>query len=115
MHDAGLQQRIDLGLIYGSAAHGQVTAEHLAPLDLVCVMPPQHPYAALDAISVDQLAAVPYVAHSRFLPVGALTAQALESAGHAFKPAPRVRMEGSSAVALQDMRDMLRAGRHRER
>jgi malonyl-CoA O-methyltransferase len=35
--------------------------------------------------------------------------------GHAFKPTPRVRMEGSSAVALQDMRDMLRAGRHRER
>jgi malonyl-CoA O-methyltransferase len=35
--------------------------------------------------------------------------------GHAFKPTPSVRMEGSSAVALQDMRDMLRAGRHRER
>ncbi|HQQ71204.1 MAG TPA: biotin synthase, partial [Alicycliphilus sp.] len=31
--------------------------------------------------------------------------------GHAFKPAPRVRMEGSSAVSLQDMRAMLHAGR----
>ena len=31
--------------------------------------------------------------------------------GHAFKPAPRVRMEGSSAVSLQDMREMLHAGR----
>lgn len=35
--------------------------------------------------------------------------------GHAFKPAPRVRMEASSAVALQDMRDMLRAGRQSKR
>ncbi len=31
--------------------------------------------------------------------------------GHAFKPAPRVRVEGSSAVSLQDMREMLHAGR----
>ncbi|HRN65194.1 MAG TPA: biotin synthase, partial [Alicycliphilus sp.] len=31
--------------------------------------------------------------------------------GHAFKPAPRVRLEGSSAVSLQDMRAMLHAGR----
>ncbi|MBS0495222.1 MAG: biotin synthase, partial [Proteobacteria bacterium] len=31
--------------------------------------------------------------------------------GHAFKPAPRVRVEGSSAVSLQDMRAMLQAGR----
>ena len=31
--------------------------------------------------------------------------------GHAFKPAPRVRVEGSSAVSLQDMRAMLHAGR----
>lgn len=28
--------------------------------------------------------------------------------GHAFKPAPRVRVSGSSAVSLQDMRSMLR-------
>lgn len=31
--------------------------------------------------------------------------------GHAFKPAPRVRVEGSSAVSLQDMRSMLKSGR----
>lgn len=31
--------------------------------------------------------------------------------GHAFKPAPRVRVEGRSAVSLQDMRAMLHANR----
>lgn len=31
--------------------------------------------------------------------------------GHAFKPAPRVRMEEASAVSLQDMRAMLHASR----
>jgi len=30
--------------------------------------------------------------------------------GHAFKPAPRVRMDSSSTVSLQDMRLMLRKG-----
>ena len=30
--------------------------------------------------------------------------------GHAFKPAPRVRVSSSSAVSLQDMRAMLRKG-----
>jgi len=30
--------------------------------------------------------------------------------GHAFKPAPRVRVSSSSAVSLQDMRSMLRKG-----
>jgi malonyl-CoA O-methyltransferase len=30
--------------------------------------------------------------------------------GHAFKPAPRVRLSASSAVSLQDMRSMLRRG-----
>ena len=32
--------------------------------------------------------------------------------GHAFKPAPRVRVGASSAVSLQDMRAMLRQGGH---
>ncbi|MNT17995.1 hypothetical protein D3C72_1531770 [compost metagenome] len=30
--------------------------------------------------------------------------------GHAFKPAPRVRVSSSSAVSLQDMRALLRQG-----
>jgi len=100
--DMAVQQRIDLGLIYGSAGHEQVTVEHLAALALVCVMPAHHPYAALPCVSVDQLAAMPYIAHSRFLPVGALTAQALESAGHAFKPAVEV-MQFSAACAMAEV------------
>ncbi len=99
--DMAVQQRIDLGLIYGSANHEQVTTEHLAPLDLVCVMPPSHPYADLDVVTVDRLAARPYIAHSRFLPVGALTAQALEAGGHEFKPAVEV-MQFSAACAMAE-------------
>ena len=99
--DMAVQQRIDLGLIYGSAGHEQVSVEHLAALALVCVMPAHHPYAVLPSVSVDQLAAVPYIAHSRFLPVGALTAQALESAGHDFKPAVEV-MQFSAACAMAE-------------
>jgi malonyl-CoA O-methyltransferase len=33
--------------------------------------------------------------------------------GHAYKPRPRVRVSGSSAVSLQDMRAMLREGGHK--
>ena len=35
--------------------------------------------------------------------------------GHAIKPAPRVRMQGEAAVAVEDLRSMLRAGRRPER
>lgn len=99
--EMAVQQRIDLGLVYGAAQHDQVAMEVLAPLALVCVMPAQHPYAQLESIAVDQLAALPYVAHSRFLPVGALTAQALEANGHAFKPAVEV-MQFSAACAMAE-------------
>jgi malonyl-CoA O-methyltransferase len=31
--------------------------------------------------------------------------------GHAFKPAPKLRLDAHSAVSLEDMRTMLRSGR----
>lgn len=99
--EMAVQQRIDLGLIYGTAVHEHLASECIAPLSLVCVMPRGHAFAALASISVEQLAAVPYVAHSRFLPVGALTAQALEAAGHAFAPRVEV-MQFSAACAMAE-------------
>jgi malonyl-CoA O-methyltransferase len=32
--------------------------------------------------------------------------------GHAYKPAPRLKVSESSAVSLEDMRSMLRGGRN---
>ena len=31
--------------------------------------------------------------------------------GHAFKPAPRVKVQGESSISVQDMQQMLRQGR----
>ncbi len=97
--DMALQERIDLGLIYGSTLHAQVAHRELGALSLMCVMPPGHPYAAVDEVTVAQLMATPYIAHTRHLPVGALTAQAIEAAGGVFSPCVEV-MQFSAACAM---------------
>jgi DNA-binding transcriptional LysR family regulator len=50
-------------------------------------------------VTVEELMTGPYIAHSRHLPVGALTAQAIEAAGGEFKPAVEV-MQFSAACAM---------------
>ncbi len=97
--EMALQERIDIGVILGSSALQHVGFRQIGRLGLVCAMPPDHPYAAHEEISLPQLIATPYVAHSRHLPVGALTATALERAGLPFAPALEV-MQFSAACAL---------------
>jgi len=97
--DMALQERIDLGLIYGSTRHENLEFQELRNLGLMCVMQSSHPLAARDVVTVPELMASPYVAHSRHLPVGALTAQAIESAGGEFRPAVEV-MQFSAACAM---------------
>jgi len=88
--DMVLEQRLDLGVIFGTATGEHLGSKSVATLELHCLMRADHPYAARKAVSVDDLAAVPYVAHSRRLPLGALTAHALEQRGHRFTPAVEV-------------------------
>jgi DNA-binding transcriptional LysR family regulator len=94
-----LEQRVDMGLIFGAVVNQHVGSERLGTLDLQCVMRPDHEFAVLRAVTIDQLAAVPYVAHSRRLPLGALTAQALEQNGHKFRPVVEVN-QFSAACAF---------------
>lgn len=97
--EMAVQERIDLGLIYGSTLHEHVAYKNLGPLALMCVMPHGHPYAESPEVTVAQLIAAPYISHSRYLPVGALTAQAIEAAGGEFSPCVEV-MQFSAACAM---------------
>jgi len=83
-------QRIDLGVVLGSAVHEHVGFERLADLHLVCAMRKGDPLARRKVVTLAELAAVPYVGHSRHLPIGALTAAALEADGLKFQPAIEV-------------------------
>lgn len=97
--EMAVQERVDLGLIYGSTLHERVASRNLGALSLMCVMQPTHPCASSAHVTVAQLMETPYIAHSRYLPVGALTAQAIESAGGEFNPRIEV-MQFSAACAM---------------
>ncbi|OWT54190.1 LysR family transcriptional regulator [Candidimonas nitroreducens] len=97
--EMAIQQRIDLGVVLGSGAHEHLGFEKIAELGLVCVVRPDHAWARRASVSVDDLVATPYIGHSRHLPVGALTSQAVEAAGNIWKPAIEV-MQFSVACAL---------------
>ncbi len=97
--EMAIQQRIDVGVVLGSAVHEHVGFRKVADLGLVCVVRKDHPWARRRAVGVADLAGTPFIAHSRHLPVGALTAHMLESAGHAWVPAIEV-MQFSAACAL---------------
>lgn len=99
--DMVVDQRLDLGVIFGSASSEHVDSESLCLLALYCVMRPDHPYASRRRVTVEQFAALPYVAHSRRLPLGVLTAQALEQRGLRFEPAVEVT-QFSAACAFVD-------------
>ena len=99
--DMVVDQRLDLGVIFGATSSEHVGSRSVALLDLYCLMRPEHPYAWHQEVSVDELAAVPYIAHSRRLPLGALTAHALEQHGHRFEPVVEVN-QFSAACAFTE-------------
>ncbi|MDP9962885.1 DNA-binding transcriptional LysR family regulator [Variovorax paradoxus] len=113
-------QRIDLGVVLGSAVHEHVGFQLLADLHLVCAMPRRHPLARQKEVTLEQLASGPYVAHSRYLPIGALTAAALEAEGLKFQPAIEVSLfsaacafsEAGCGVAVLDNLTGLYAQQH---
>ena len=96
-----VQQRISLGVVLGSGVHEHVGFEKLADLGLVCVVRKDHPWANKSSIEIEELANTSYIAHSRHLPVGTVTAQAIEAAGHTWNPNIEV-MQFSGACALTD-------------
>lgn len=99
--EMAIQQRIDLGVVLGSAVHEHVGFRKAADLGLVCVVRKDHRWARRRSVSVADLASEPFIAHSRHLPVGALTAHMLETAGQAWAPAIEV-VQFSAACALTD-------------
>lgn len=93
------EERIELGVILGSGGSVNVGFKHLADLPLICVMRADHPLCNEKVVTPTDLAGTTYIGHSRHLPVGAITAQALEAAGHEFAPSIEV-MQFSAACAF---------------
>jgi molybdate transport repressor ModE-like protein len=118
--DMAAEQRIDLGVILGTAASEHVGYRLLAKPQLVCVMRADHPLARRKSISVADLARERYVSHARHLAIGALTAQHLEAAGFEFAPAIEVTQfsaacaftEAGAGIAVVEALSGLYAQRH---
>lgn len=96
-----VEQRIALGIILGSGEHAHLGVRHLANPRLCGVMEPRHRLAKRKRLTIDDVAAERYIAHARHLPIGALTAQLLEAAGHAFAPSIEV-MQFTAACAFAE-------------
>lgn len=88
--EMAFQERIDIGVVIGAPIHEHVEFKKLVEASLECVMLGSHPLAEQTQLTIEQVAATQYISHSRHLPVGALTASALETRGFAFKPAIEV-------------------------
>jgi hypothetical protein len=71
---------------------------------LKCVTLPDHALARNAALPMKMLADSEYIAHSRYLPVGALTAQPLREQGHSFRTAIKV-VQFSSASGNRECRE----------
>ena len=95
------EQGTDFGVIVGNNDPAGLESALIAPLELCCVMRPEHPWSARKRISLNQLHDEPYIALSRQFQVGALTAQRIEEAGLSFSPAVEV-MQFSTACAFVD-------------
>ncbi len=99
--EMAIQQRIDFGLVLGAAVHEHVGFQKIADLRLVAVVRPDHQWARRKSVSVSELVNVPYIAHSRHLPVGAQTSHAVESAGFEWNPGIEVA-QFSAACGLTE-------------
>jgi DNA-binding transcriptional LysR family regulator len=118
--DMAVEQRIDLGVILGTAASEHVGYRLLGKPKLVCVMRADHRLAKRKSISVAELAGEKYVSHARHLAIGAITAQNLEAAGYEFAPAVEVTQfsaacaftEAGAGIAVVEALSGLYAERH---
>lgn len=119
---AGLaaDQRIDIGIVIGSAALPNVGQRTLARLTLQAVMPAGHALADRRRLALADLADMPYISLSRHLQVGALTARQFEQERLLFLPVIEVNQysaacafaERGLGVAILDSMSGLYARRH---
>lgn len=119
---AGLaaDQRIDVGIVIGSAALPNLGQRTLARLSLQAVMPAGHPLAGRKRLALADLADTPYISLSRHLQVGALTARQFEQERLPFLPVIEVNQysaacafaERGLGVAILDSMSGLYARRH---
>jgi DNA-binding transcriptional LysR family regulator len=93
------EQRVDFGVVVDEIAPDGPGHLQVAPLQLCCLMKPEHAFSDFKSITVDQIATQKYVALARQFKIGEATANHFESAGHSFTPAVEV-MQFSTACAF---------------
>ncbi|HEY4250929.1 MAG TPA: LysR family transcriptional regulator [Roseomonas sp.] len=102
--------RDDLGFIIGPVGNAAVAVRDLRSSELTCVMPRDHPLAALPAIGPDDLAGHPLICPSRNLVLGEEMARAFAARNVPFRIAVEVSqshaacalVRGGVGVALMD-------------
>lgn len=113
-------QRIDIGIVIGSAALSNVGQKTLARLAIHAVLRPDHPLASRTSLILADFESVPYISLSRHLQIGALTARQFEAARLPFMPAIEVSQysvacafaERGLGVAILDSMSSIYARRH---
>jgi DNA-binding transcriptional LysR family regulator len=93
------EQRIDIGLIIGTATDDRVASRHLGQLNLCCVMRSDHPFAKRKTLTLADVAAGEFIALSPHLPAGRATVRELAIAGIDRMPSVEA-MQSSASCAL---------------
>lgn len=113
-------QRIDVGVVIGSAAWPNVGQKTLARLAIHAVLRPDHPLASRASLVLADFESIPYISLSRHLQIGALTARQFEAARLPFVPEIEVSQysvacafaERGLGVAILDSMSSIYARRH---
>ncbi len=78
---AVLTREVDLGLVYNVTWSGPLESAPLRPVELVCLMPEDHPLAAREVVGPRDLMAAPLISFSRSSNIGLALDRLFEEAG----------------------------------
>ncbi|MEO1090469.1 MAG: LysR family transcriptional regulator [Pseudomonadota bacterium] len=78
---AVLTREVDLGLVYNVTWTGPLDSAPLRPVELVCLMPTDHPLATREAVGPRDLAGTPLISFSRSSNIGLALDRLFDQAG----------------------------------
>jgi DNA-binding transcriptional LysR family regulator len=95
----GVLSRVaELGFVLGLSRHPGIAHEVVHTGDMVCVLPPKHPLAALPVISASDLVGLPFIGLERGTRLGEAVRDSFAQAGAPFQPTVEVRYCNTACV-----------------
>lgn len=94
-------ERADIGVIYEAASDPRLAVETLKEIEIGCLMRPDHPLAALEGVTIADLADHTLIALGKTQPVGVALRRAMQEAGKDIPVAVEVSQSNTACSFVQ--------------